>query len=226
MAVYKARKTAKQKDSQKKPFESEAEALQAVREHLDTRWRRGDPTLKESWKTLAPHLIEEISELLLALRGGREEEIRSEMGDVLYVAMYGVRLAHTPRPKEIDGEFDVHGNPTKFPKGDWRRGKSGMQLCSELSDSDPDFLRWLEANKESIMLGADATKRETHLLHKILYIHREVFARNPKCPNLIKGVEHVIRLKHGVDIKPVKQRLYRMSPGMLKAEAEETKVAA
>ena len=52
------------------------------------------------------------------------------------------------------------------------------------------------------MTGEGITTEEKLLLQKILYIHRMVLAKKPKCPNLIKGVEHKIQLKKGVDHRP------------------------
>ena len=167
-------------------FKSEELAMQAMREHLDTRWKRGDPTLMDTAHQLRKHLHLELEELAQALRQRDPAKIAEEAGDVLYLATNLVRLAHTPRPRDIDSDFDVHGNPTRFPKSDPRRNLTGRQRAEAIRDEDPDFLRWMEETKlDPFLIGEAATEEERYLLHKLLYVHRTVFASNPKCPNLI-----------------------------------------
>ena len=59
---------------------------------------------QQTHQTLAPYLLEETYELLDAIRGGSAEELREELGDVLFQVLFHARLA-----QELpDGErFDL-----------------------------------------------------------------------------------------------------------------------
>lgn len=58
--------------------------------------------LQQTWKTIVPHTIEEAYELADAIENGTIEEVRDELGDLLFQVIFQSRIA------EEDGLFDLH----------------------------------------------------------------------------------------------------------------------
>ena len=138
--------------------------------------------------------------------------VASVLGDLLYNVMLGVRLSHTPARVVLNEDEDAHGNPMQFPLGDPRRGKSGSEQCTFIEDDDAQFRLWLSTHKDHIRSGDEITTDEESNLCTLLYLYRRVLAEKPKCPKLIQGVEHHIRLKKGMDLTPKKREAMQDEP--------------
>ena len=73
--------------------EFEQEALQAMTDHVGTRFNRKDPPLFLDWVSLQTVLANEIQELIQACQSNDVEATLDEAGDVLYVASYGLQFS-------------------------------------------------------------------------------------------------------------------------------------
>ena len=140
----------------------------------------------------------------------------------------GENKEHVAAMQQDESDAKDHfENPVGHPKKDWRHGLSGVEQCACVQSDDENFKAWADKNRKAIeeQTGAAAETDEVKLLlMKLLYIYRVVMAENPKCPRPVKGVEHKIVLKPGVDVIPKRCRLYRISPDMLEAERKETEI--
>ena len=107
-------------------FKAPEDALQAITDHVHTRFAKQDPTLFQNWAQLMPILAGEVQELIEALHSKDAQAIVDEAGDVLYVSRYGLRFA-----TEMEGEIASIGEPMLW---------SQMHHFSPTSDAMTDFI--------------------------------------------------------------------------------------
>ena len=120
------------------------EALQAITDHVHTRFTKQDPTLFQNWTQLMPILADEVQELIDALHSKDAQAIVDEAGDVLYVSCYGLRFT-----TEMEGEIAAISKPIPW---------SQMHHFSPTSDEMTNFIDNVTRLQRLTSGGAELTE--------------------------------------------------------------------
>ena len=123
-------------------FKSPTEALQAITNHVHTRFTKQDPTLFQSWSQLMPILAGEVQELIEALHSKETQAIIDEPGDVLYVASYGLRFS-----TEVQGELAVQVNLVEPDSPFLTKLRNSNKLPRQHHAASTSRLWWSQTNR-------------------------------------------------------------------------------